>query len=350
MSHPGEVTDVCAESDALTLFTPERQTTAQHHEHLQRRQLLTPPPKDNVSTQHATSSLPPAAVAALLMCVAVTLFSCLDASAKYLITVYDMPTEQVTWVRFVGQFIGLMVLVPAFKVMSLRRLFESTTTSWQLVRSVLMAATTLFNFLALNTLRLDQTVTIFFLTPLVVALAAGPLLGEWVGWRRALAILVGFVGILIAVRPGVAPLSMGMLFAFLAMSAYVLFILLTRHIAGRDPPLVTLFYSMFAGVVLGLPMGLPVWVTPPDALAVLLLLGLGVFGGIGHYLLIIAHDRAPASAIAPFLYAQLIAMVALGYLVFSDLPDRWTLIGSTVVIASGLYLFHRERVQHVEHV
>lgn len=299
-----------------------------------------------MSAQHdANTALPPTFVAAVLMCVAVTLFSCLDAAAKYLITVSGLPAEQVTWVRFIGQFLGLACFVPLFGKMRLRALFQSQITSWQLVRSVLMALTTLFNFLALKTLRLDQTVTIFFLTPLVVALAAGPVLGEWVGWRRLAAILVGFAGILIAVRPGLVPLSSGMMFAFLAMAAYALFILLTRHITGVDPPLVTLFYSMFAGVVLGVPIALPLWVAPPDGLAIVLLASLGVFGGVGHYLFIHAHDRAPASAIAPFLYAQLLAMVALGYLVFGDLPDRWTLVGTSIVIASGLYLFHRER-QH----
>lgn len=292
-----------------------------------------------------TTAMPPTVIGAGLMVIAVSLFACLDTSAKYLITVYGLPAEQVTWVRFAGQFAGLLILVPAFGPHTMKRLFQSNTPKWQLVRSVLMAATTLFNFIALKTLRLDQTVTIFFLTPLVVALAAGPVLGEWVGWRRMVAILIGFLGILIAVRPGLGGFSIGMMWAFFAMSAYALFILLTRHISGIDPPLVTLFYSMFAGVVVGLPFAVTDWVPPADLFAVLLLLGLGLFGGIGHYLLILAHDRAPASAIAPFLYAQLIGMVMLGYLVFSDLPDLWTLLGSAVVIASGLYLLHRERVQ-----
>jgi len=299
-------------------------------------------------TPGPTGALPAPAVAAILMGIAITLFSCLDASAKYLITVYNLPTVQVTWARFVGQFLGLLVLVPAFGLMSLPSLFRSKTWKWQLVRSVLMVTTTVFNFLALKSLRLDQTITIVFLTPLVVALLAGPLLGEWIGWRRVVAILVGFVGILIAVRPGVVALSPGILYAFLAMSAYALFMLLTRHIAGIDPPLVTLFYSMFAGVFLGLPIAAPVWVPPPDWLSLILLASLGVFGGVGHYLFILAYERAPASTVAPFLYLQLISMVALGYLVFSDLPDRWTLIGSSIVIASGLYLFHRERMRKTD--
>lgn len=278
------------------------------------------------------------------MCIAVSLFGCLDATAKYLITVYDLPAEQVTWARFVGQFLGLLIFVPAFGLLSLSRLFKTRIFTWQIIRSVLMAITTLFNFWALQTLRLDQTVTIFFLTPLMVALLAGPLLGEWVGRRRLIAIVIGFIGILIAVRPGAIPISEGIVYALIAMFGYVLFNVLTRHISGIDPALVTLFYSMFAGVFLGAPFVLTGWVAPPDLWSWVLMASLGVFGGIGHYLLILAHDRAPASTIAPFVYVQLLAMVTLGYFVFADLPDRWTLIGSSVVIASGLYLYHRERV------
>ncbi len=302
-------------------------------------------PSSETPQPDAANALHAPVLAAGLMCIAITLFSCLDATAKYLITVYDMPTVQVTWARFVGQFLGLLVLVPAFGLMSLPKLIRSKTWKWQLVRSVLMVITTVFNFLALKTLRLDQTITIVFLTPLVVAFLAGPLLGEWVGWRRGLAILVGFAGILIAVRPGVVALSPGVLYAFLTMLAYALFMLLTRHISGIDPPLVTLFYSMFAGVFLGLPIALPTWLAPPDLLSLILFTSLGAFGGIGHYLFILAYERAPASTVAPFLYLQLISMITLGYLVFSDLPDRWTLIGTSVVIASGLYLFHRERTR-----
>ncbi len=278
------------------------------------------------------------------MCLAVTLFSCLDASAKFLITRYDLPTVQVTWMRFVGQFIGLLVLVPVFGGLSLPRLLKTQNLKLQLIRSLLMAATTVFNFLALKTLRLDQTTTIFFLGPLVVALLAGPTLGEWIGWRRLIAILVGFLGILIAVRPGLIMLSAGLGYAFLAMLAFSLFMLLTRHMAGKDPRMVTLFYSMVAGVILGAPIALSAWVMPVDTLSVVLLGCLGVFGGVGHYLFILAYERAPASTIAPFLYLQLVSMVALGFFVFSDLPDRWTLLGSAIVIASGLYMFHRERV------
>jgi drug/metabolite transporter (DMT)-like permease len=282
--------------------------------------------------------------AVALMCLAITLFSCLDASAKYLATVYGLPVEQLMWSRFFVQFIGLLLAVPLIGLHSLKGLFTSNAVGLQIVRSVLMAATTLFNFLALQTLRLDQTVTIVFLSPLVVALLAGPLLGEWVGWRRMMAVLVGFCGILIVVRPGMTEITPAFGYAFLAMFAYALFMLLTRYMSGMDPPLVTLFYSMFAGTLLGAPFAAAAWTPPPDLFAWALLCGLGVLGGLGHYLFIHAYSRAPASMVSPFLYVQLLSMVALGYLVFDDIPDLWTLAGACVVIGSGIYLFQRERI------
>jgi drug/metabolite transporter (DMT)-like permease len=278
------------------------------------------------------------------MVLAVSLFSGLDTAAKYLAVHQGLPISQVVWSRFIVQFVGLLVLIPAFGVLTVRALFSTSKFKLQIVRSVLMVATTLFNFLALRHLRLDQTVTIVFLAPLMVALLAGPLLGEWVGWRRLAAILVGFAGVLLAVRPGFGGIHPAVLYSFAAMAAYALFMLLTRYLAPHDPPLVTLFYSMFAGTLLAAPPAYFDWVMPQDALTWLLLGSLGLLGGTGHYLFIHAYRLAPASAISPFLYLQLLTMVAFGYLVFGDLPDVWTLAGSAVIIGSGVYLIHRERV------
>jgi drug/metabolite transporter (DMT)-like permease len=295
----------------------------------------------------ATHTLDPAADrlrAIGLMCLALLCFAALDAAAKFLVTRDGIPVSQIVWVRFIGQLGLILVLVPAAGVLTVKQLFTTSQLRLQLVRSVLMVATTAFNFLALKWLRLDQTITIVFLAPLVVAALAGPLLGEWVGWRRALAIVVGFAGILIAVRPGFAAVHPAVLYSFLAMLAYALFMLLTRHMAANDPPMVTLFYSMFAGALIGAPLALAEWTSPPDAFSSLLLASLGLIGGTGHYLFILAYRLAPASAITPFLYLQLLAMVAFGYLIFDDLPDLWTLAGSAVIVASGIYLVHRERV------
>lgn len=303
------------------------------------------PPSDPIHPEdHEAAAARQRLKAIGLMLLALLFFSALDTTAKVLAIERHIPVMQLSWLRFLVQFVLLLVLVPAFGVLSVERLFTTAKFAKQMVRSTLMAATTVFNFLALQYLRLDQTITIVFLAPLVVALLSGPLLGEWVGWRRMVAILVGFAGVLIAVRPGFGDVHPAVIYSFLAMLAYALFMLLTRHLAPHDPPLVTLFYSMFVGTVLGAPLAISDWVWPQAWTTWAMLLSLGILGGTGHFLFILAYSRAPASAISPFLYAQLISMVALGYLVFGDVPDLWTLAGAGVIIASGIYLVHRERV------
>ena len=275
-----------------------------------------------------------------LMLTALVLFSALDATAKYLVQRQGVPVVEVVWLRFLGQIAYMVVL---WKVLRLPALLATSQPWAQLLRSTLMLATTAFNFLALAHLRLDQTITVVFLTPLTVALLAGPLLGEWVGWRRMVAILTGFVGVVIAVWRGADAFDPAFLYSFGSMLAYAGFMLLTRAIAGNDPPFVTLFYSMLVGAVAMAPFAVHGWVAPPSLASWLMLAALGALGGTGHFLFIHAYRLAPASTIAPFLYFQLIAMVSLGYVVFGDVPDLRTALGLTVVVGSGLYLFARER-------
>jgi drug/metabolite transporter (DMT)-like permease len=276
-----------------------------------------------------------------LMVAAVTMFSCLDATAKYLTTVTRLPFAEIVWVRFLGQF---MVILAMLGLLSIPRLLRSAKPWHQLLRSCLLLGSTAFNFLALRHLRLDQTLSIQFLAPLMVALLAGPILGEWVGWRRLVAIVVGFCGILIIVRPGYQEFSIGMVYAFICVLGYTGFSLITRYVANRDPPDVTLFYSLLVGTFVAAPFAIAEWVWPADRLTLILMLSIGLWGAIGHYLFIVAYQLAPASTIAPFIYLQLLSMTGFGYFVFGDLPDVWTLAGASVVIASGIYLVHRENV------
>ncbi len=280
----------------------------------------------------------------LFVLLSTILFSLLDTTAKYLATYTNLPIYEIVWLRFFIQFLLMVILIPAFGLMDLRVLFATQRPWLQIARSVFMALTTLFNFLALQYLPLAETVTILFLAPLVVALLAGPLLGEWVGWRRLIAIIVGFVGILIVVRPGFSAVHPAIGFSFAAMIAFAFFILITRPVAGRDPPLVTLFYSLLVGVFLGAPVVAVDWVWPETSFVWLLCVALGVFGALGHYVFVLAYRFASAPTLAPFQYMQIIGMVALGYMVFGDVPSVYTFIGSAIVIASGLYLFHRENL------
>jgi drug/metabolite transporter (DMT)-like permease len=275
-----------------------------------------------------------------LMCLAVALFSGLDTSAKYLVTQGKLPVVQIVWSRFLGQFVIMLSMLSVIPVSALLR---TRKLKLELLRSFLMVSTTAGNFLALRHLRLDQTISVVFMAPLIVALLAGPLLGEWVGWRRLIAVFTGFIGVLIVVHPGVGALHPAFLLAFGAMLAYAFFMLLTRYLAAHEAPLVMLFYSVLLGAFALAPFAIWQWVWPHTLGEWAILSILGVLGGTGHYLFIHAYRLAPASTVAPFIYMQLLTMVMFGFAVFGDLPDVWTLVGAAVIVASGIYLLHRER-------
>jgi drug/metabolite transporter (DMT)-like permease len=275
-----------------------------------------------------------------LMALATVCFAALDATAKYLVAVKGLHVAEVTWLRFVGHVIFSAIALWPF---AFRPSLRSAKPLVQMIRSVVMVGSTAFNFIALKYLQLDQTVTIFFLTPLLVAALAGPFLHEWIGWHRMVAIVVGFAGVLIVMHPGLGGLRWPMLFSLAATLSYAVYNLSTRYLAAFDPPEVTQTYSPLAGVVLMLPLALATWQRPEDAAIWVLLASLGLWGGLGHWLLILAHRCAPAPVVAPFIYLGLISMSVLGYLIFGDVPTLWTLSGSAVVILSGLYLFARER-------
>jgi drug/metabolite transporter (DMT)-like permease len=275
-----------------------------------------------------------------LMVAAIVSFSALDATAKYLVGRAGVPVAEVVWLRFAFHVVfSLVVLWPfAFKP-SLR----SKKPGQQILRSLFMVGSTVFNFIALKYLQLDETITIFFLTPLIVAALAGPLLGEWPGWHRMSAIAVGFLGVLVVMRPGYGGIHWAALWALAATLSYALYNLSTRYLAAFDRPAVTQTYSPLAGLLLTMPFALLAWQWPADLWIWILLASLGLWGGLGHWLLILAHRHAPAPVLAPFVYIGLISMSILGFVLFDDVPTVATLAGGVIVILSGLYLFERER-------
>lgn len=283
--------------------------------------------------------------AILLVCAGVILFSVLDTTAKYLGTRLSVPVSQIVWMRFASQIFWITALLGPSGAL---KLFKTATLKLQLTRSTLMVLTTLLNFIAVKYLRLDQTLSITFMTPLVVAALAVPLLGEHVGWHRMMAIAVGFIGVLIVVHPGFTAIQPAFAFAFGSMFAYSLLLIVTRKLSMFDPPLVTLNYGSMVGVVASAPFAFHDWIWFPSVEIWTMLLLLGALGAGGHFLMIQAYRFAPVSAVTPFIYVELISMIALSYFVFGDKPDEWSFIGSLVIVASGLYLIHRERIAHKE--
>ena len=213
----------------------------------------------------------------------------------------------------------------------------------QIVRSLLLVFSTALNFLALRWLQLDEVLSIIFTFPFIVAIASGPMLGEWLGWRRWSAICVGFGGVLLITRPGFGGMHPAALFSLAATVCYGLYAVITRIVSRVDSNQTSLFYANFVGALVMLPVLPFVWTTPKSWVIALMLVGTGVLGSAGHFLLISGHRLAPAAVLSPFVYTQLIWVVILGYLVFDHVPNGWTMAGAAVVISSGLYLLYRER-------
>jgi drug/metabolite transporter (DMT)-like permease len=274
-----------------------------------------------------------------LMCGAVACFAMLDTTAKYL-NLY-MSTLQVVWARYTGAFLFPFIVSNPWTRPGLAR---TTRPVLQLVRSVLLLGSTMCNFAALRYLQLDEAIALVFSTPFFVAALSGPMLGEWVRWRRWAAIAVGFVGVLVVVRPGPGTFQPAALLSLSAALFYALYSITTRILARTDSNGTTLFYSNIVGAVALLPVVPFVWTTPSDPLVIALMVATGAMGSFGHYLLIAAHRLAPAAVLSPFIYTEIVLVIMLGFLVFGDLPNRFTLAGAAIVVVSGLYLLHRERL------
>jgi drug/metabolite transporter (DMT)-like permease len=274
-----------------------------------------------------------------LMCGAVFLFAGNDAAAKFLNG--HMHTVEVVWARYMSAFLLAVVLLNPVKNPQVMR----TGRPWlQLGRSALLLISTVLNFFALRYLQLDQAVAIIFCTPFIVAALGGPMLGEWIRWRRWTAIIVGFCGVLLVTRPGFGGIHPAALLVVGSAICYAIYSITTRILARTDRDTTTNFYSNLVGAVT-ISLAVPFFWTPQSDPKVILLMGsMGLFSGFGHYLLIRGHRLAPAAVLAPFIYTEIVWMIALGFFVFGDVPNSWTLAGVAIVIASGLYLLYRERI------
>jgi drug/metabolite transporter (DMT)-like permease len=269
---------------------------------------------------------------------AAALFSLLNVSAKYLSE--DFPLAQLLWVRSAGHLLFVLALFgPRFG----RRLFATWHPGVQLLRSTLLLGSTACNFVALRFVGLATAATINFTSPAIVALLAAPLLGERVGRARWTAIGIGFLGVLIVVRPGAEAAQVASLLSLGTAVCYALYQLLTRRVAADDPPETTVGYSALVGT-LALTAVVPfAWAAPPSAWKLALLLSMGLTGGLGHYFVARAYYSAPASAVSPFNYVQLLGAALMDYVVFQDPPGLAVWLGATLIIGSGLFIAYAER-------
>lgn len=265
---------------------------------------------------------------------ALLLFAALDATAKYLSGF--LPVPLLVWARYlVHLLIMLIIFVPG-----MGRSLVITSHPWLMgLRGATLVGVTLLGQRALQTLPLAETTALVFVAPLLVALLAGPVLGEVVRPRVWLATCAGFVGVLLIARPGGTLNASGILSALGAAIFYAGYQLLTRKLVSSEPPLRLLFHTALLGTLLMSPALLLSWDGRlPTPLQAALIVSLGVYGGVGHFLLIRAFRETPASTLSPLLYWQLIWAALLGWLVFDHLPD-WPAVGGMLVIGgSGLSL------------
>jgi len=294
----------------------------------------------------ATTARSPAEQAArlrgiALMCVAMLLFSILDAAAKY-VSKY-MPSLEVVWARYaVSLVFSVIVLRPWANLAD----YAVKRPYVQALRGLFLLGSTAFNFVALRYLQLAETAAIAFATPFLIVGLAGPVLGEWAGPRRWAAAIIGFIGVLIVVQPGPETFQPAALLSLAAAGCYSGYNLTTRLLSRTESPAGMLIYPAALATALLTPPLPFVGVPPPDWLVAGLMLLTGAAGGLGHWCLIAGHRMAPASLLAPFQYTQILWMPALGFLVFADVPTASTAIGATIIVASGLYILFRERVHH----
>jgi drug/metabolite transporter (DMT)-like permease len=266
------------------------------------------------------------------------LFSALDGSAKWLVG--SLPVIVVVWLRFL---IHVIVAGAVFFPLRGFDLFRTRHLRLHVLRGLMVIAMTGVNFWALQFLQLTVTASIFFSVPIIIALVSATAFGEKLDTGRWVAIVAGFAGVLTIVHPGSADFHPAMLLSVVNAILYAFFMMMTRHLAAYDSP-ETIQYLPAIGAAIGLaPFALAAWEAPSGWLEWTVACLLGVLGGIGHYLLALAHRYAPSSVIAPFLYQQVIYMALIGYLVFGDVPGPGVWIGAPIVIASGLYLFAQER-------
>jgi len=275
-----------------------------------------------------------------LMVASMAVFSAMDCTSKILAAEYH--PLMVTWGRQVMQ---ILLLAPIVLWMGPMRCLRSAAPAMQGLRSLCLYASTVCFVSGLAQLPLAEASAIGFVSPMFTTALSIPLLGEKVGIRRWMAILVGFGGVLVVIRPGTAAFDPAALFPVASAAFWALALIVTRRMSYRDTTITTLVYATLIGFATA-SLPLPWFWTAPDLAGWALMLAMGALSLAGHYLLVQAFQRGSASILAPFSYTQMVWATMFGYLVFHNLPDRWTWAGAAVIIASGVYVWHRERVRH----
>lgn len=264
-------------------------------------------------------------------------FAALDACAKWL--VQSLPVAEVVWLRFATHVLimaGWLLPRHGLALMKLGR------PKLHLLRGCMLAAMTALNFWALQYLQLAETGAIQFSVPILIALLSAWWLHERLDARRWVAVVCGFAGVLLVIRPGSQAFHPAILLSVFNALLYAIFNLLTRRMAATDSPESMQFVSALIATLWLAPFAWAVWQWPTTALQWALAFACGFFGGVGHQCVAMAHRHASAAVLGPFLYQQILYMTLWGWLLFNQVPDAFVVAGAAVVVLSGLYLLWLE--------
>jgi drug/metabolite transporter (DMT)-like permease len=274
----------------------------------------------------------------LFMCAACALFPVMNGLVKLLAATYD--PLQIVWFRITMHlFLVALVFMPRMGL----GLFRTRRIGSQLVNSVMMLLSTLFFFSAVKYVGVAEAISISFVAPLAVVFLAWPMLGERITAMRVAAVVIGFSGVLVVIRPGSAIFQWASVMLLGSAICYAIYQIIIRRLAGVDHPATSIFYSVLLGAILLSALVPFVWRTPADWRDWLLLCSLGALGGLGHYCVARAMTYASANFVAPFNYTQMIGSVIVGYLMFAEVPDLYTWLGTALIVGAGLLVGWRGR-------
>ena len=260
----------------------------------------------------------------------------MDGFAKYLST--DLPILQITWARY---FFTVAFTLPVMFFFYKKQLVWSDKPKLQILRGLILLSANICFFYAISIISLAKALTLAFVAPLIVTAFSPLLLGEKVGFRRWTAVIIGFVGSLVVIRPGFLEINLASFAALGTGIMYGFYLIITRKLSTSDNPLLTLLITGLVGAII-VSLIIPfLWVTPSLS-QWSMMAGIGIFACIGHLFLILSLKYADASKLAPLGYTEIIPNVIIGYYFFSDFPDNWTFLGLFIIIISGIYISRRE--------
>ena len=275
----------------------------------------------------------------LLMALAFALFAVADTIAKVLLEYY--PPVQVVFIRMLGLFLGVNFIM----LYNLKWVGKTHNFSKQLLRGLAQAGSAVSFLVGLRTIAIADATAIAFVAPLFVIILSYFILKEPIGIRRWLAVILGFSGTLIIIRPGFEIVNLGHIFIIIAALLFALRQVISRLIASTDDPLTTAFFTAYTSVFIFALFQPLVWTPITDKNHILLFFIFASFAGIAEFLVIKSLQIAHAVVVSPLQYTLLIWVTIFGFFIWGILPDVWTFLGAGVIIATGLYSLHRERLK-----